>query len=131
MRLQMIQEMRVEESFKNFRQNTSESYRSVVRRVRAATFFRDRLNKCTLPALRKSISIKAYRVELNEDRRQLGSTLPQNASGNAIRATGLPDVHSFQDPMHPIISNYRYRHGTPERRRSRRRDARIEQGGIR
>src|SRR6201990_955710 len=65
MRLQMIQEMRVEESFKNIRQNTSESYRSIVKRIRAATLFRDRLNKCTLKAMRKSISIKAKRVELN------------------------------------------------------------------
>src|SRR6201990_2182774 len=68
---------------------------------------------------------------MNEDRCQLGSTLPQNTRGNAIRATGLPDVHRFQDPMHRIMSNYRQGHGTPERRRSRRRDARIEQGGIR
>src|ERR1700755_3172102 len=99
MRLQMIQEMRVEESFKNFRQNTSERYRSVVRRVRAATFFRDWLNKCALPALRKSISIKAWRVELNSEAQS------QNTRVNSIRATCLPDVHRFQDPMHPIMSN--------------------------
>ena len=38
--------------------NTSESYRSIVRRVRAATFLRDWLNKCALQALRKVLVLR-------------------------------------------------------------------------
>src|SRR5678816_4203117 len=35
----------------------SESYRAIVRRIRAATFFRNRLDMSVLPTLRESVSI--------------------------------------------------------------------------
>lgn len=50
--------MRIEESLRDFRENTSESNRAIVRRIKMAIFLWDRLDIRALLAQRKNIGSK-------------------------------------------------------------------------
>lgn len=106
MKLQMIQEMSVKNSLKDYIQNISESFRVIIRKTRAANCFRGSADVCTLPTLRKSISIK-------------------------IQGRNDSNFHRSQDFVHLIVCNHGQIHGMPETRRSMGTAARIVQDGIR
>lgn len=74
--LKMIQEIRVEISFKDFR--ISERYRTIIGRIRVASSLDSAKHMRVSNTERESICIKALTIEFNVNSYQLGATHLQN-----------------------------------------------------
>ena len=79
----------VKDRLKGFRKAGNHSYRAVVRRIGAVTFFRNRLNVSKLPARRIGRSRETQTKEFDQAGSELGSTVFKNNRRNCKSSISL------------------------------------------
>ena len=110
----------VKNRLKGFRKAGNQSYRALVRRIRAVTLFRDRLNVSKLPARKISRSRETQTKEFDQAVSEFGSIVFENNRRDSIRTVSLPRIKTREDLLNVMINNFNFRDEVVRRWRSRR-----------
>ena len=110
----------IKDRLKGFRKAGNQSYRAVVRKIGAVTFFRDRLNVSKLPARRIGRSRDTQTKEFDKAMSEFGSTVFENNRKDSIRTVSLPRIKAKEGLENVIIKNFSYRDEVVRGWRSRR-----------
>ena len=110
----------VKDRLKGFRKAEYQSYMAVVRRIRAITYFRDRLNVSKLPARRIDRSRETQTKEIDQAVSEFGSTVFENNWRDFIRTVSLQRIKAREGLENVIIKNFNLRDEVIRGWRSRR-----------
>ena len=99
----------VKDRLKGFRKAENQSYRAVLRRIGAVTFFRDRLNVSKLPARRIGRSRETQTNEFDQAVSEFGSIVFEKNRRDSIRTVSLPRIKAREGLENFIIKILNFR----------------------
>ena len=112
--------LHVKDRLKGFRMAGIQSYRAVIRRIGAVTFFRDRLNVSKFPARRIGRSRDTQTVEFHQALYVFGSTVFEKNKTDSIRTVSLPRIKIREGQENVMKKNFNFRDEVVRGWRSRR-----------
>ena len=96
----------VKDRLKGFRKAGNQSYRAVVRRIRAVTFFMDKLNVSKLPARRIGRSRETQTKEFDMAVSEFINTVFGNNRRDSIRTVSRPRIKTSEGLENVMIKNF-------------------------
>ena len=94
---------------KCFRKPKNQSYRAIVRRIGAVTFFRDRLNVSKLPGRMISRSRETQTKEFDQAVSEFRNTDFENNTKDSIRTLSLPRIKISEGLKNDMVKNFNFR----------------------
>ena len=110
----------VKDRLKGFIKAGNQSYRGIVRRIGAVTFFRDRLNVSKLQARSIGRSRKTQTKDFDQPVSEFGSTDFDNNRRDSIRTVSLPRIKAREGLKNVILKNFNFNYEVVRGWRSKR-----------